>query len=430
MEFTNLLKKYKSSIKTQNFKRAINPLRYNKITYDLLKDAFLLIEKKVLLQNRKFLNVLYDAFLKKYSTFKYAEGKLAHATNSQALKSILKERALIPDIKGEFGEASTDLILEPRKFVSFYRWAHPLAEYSSYQYARWCSNSNITAHLLTINADKINKTIFLDEFFPLYWTLSDAATIQKRIKKMLKFEPKIVTEEHKRQTEEIYKRIYTNRRHYKTLKSEKLTLKAIKDLVKHFGKNILPQAEFDKIKTSDPAIIMRGLNIYTGVNLKEKKYQILRMIYLYAKGRGLLTNRELNNFAVYKKKISKVATKLLIGKGGLLHKLMCPLEGDSKAKAVKKIKKLRDLESQYPVIILVEDLDTSYDYKIQKHPEHMPLEYRSKKKVGIEKFCELRVPFKKMKDVRKWIPKKFRKKIDLIPWEIFEVKRVVSGLID
>jgi len=415
---------------------------------------------------------IFREALEYFSEEEKIEYPIAHATGSDSLRLIIADGAIKEGGTGEHGEAAGQSRGGRQDGVSVAEMDHDMADYVGMFYGRMAANKEITKNILEIDADLVDSKTILEDIADVFLdfiavdkfldaaserTGKDVNYLRQRLAKESGKNPEDVESADIRKSETMREMLFgsmekmANRKHYMTAERSKRDYEALDHIIRicEGCKNgEFPKIEFKGKTYQDPDEIIElkhgiyELEDHDSVEKKvfiemQSEYSYLLKPYWddntgkwieprYSKEELRLKSGEiLGEYAKWIKEGSTLETLLS------LHQL----ESDSEEVRNKKLERLRELDSQYPCMLVIEGDEyrkKGLTHSAKKGSKPVPffeVEERIMADVSLVDIKEVVVPRAKINEVRAWLEDSGIREEDIprmVAFEYFEVKRLLN----
>lgn len=415
---------------------------------------------------------MFREALEYFSEKEKLEYSVAHATGSDSLRRIIEDKQIKEGGTGESGEASGQSRSGEQKGVSVAEMNHPMADYVELFYGRMGANKEITKEVLKIDANVIDGKTPVDDFMQICLDFidtdkfleavalksgDDVESIKAKIAKEAGKKEEDINRDDIKKSKLVEEVVFgsiekiAKRKHYMTAERAKRDYEAFNNIIQMCEK--CEKGEFPEIKYSGKTyqnpeeIIELKHDIYEleDDDLVEKK-MLIEMQNEYAYFLRPYFNKEENKWIEPRYTIDKFysnSSEILKEyaewiKNGRTFKTLLSLhvlENDPEEIKIKKAKRLKELDSQYPSMIIIEGKEykekglTHTDQEGSRPVPFFEVEERINSDISFQNIKEIVVPRAKIDEVKKWLADSGIKDKDMpkmVAFEYFEIKRIIN----
>lgn len=398
---------------------------------------------------------------------------VAHATGSDSLRLIIGDGAIKEGGTGEHGEAAGQSRGGKQRGVSVAEMDNKMADYTEMFYAKMAANREITKDVLKIDADIIDGKNPIEDFMEICTDFIEVdkfldaiamrngetvEDIKSEIAKEAGKKSEDVSRYDIKKSKMVEQILFgsiekmSERKHYITAERAKRDYEAFEHIIKmceECENGDFPKIEFKGKVYRDPnEIIELKHDIYEIddndpsenkilVEMQNEYAYFLRPYCIDRKSDKWVDPRySIDEFKSKSGEILREYAKW-IKEGETFKTLLAlhPMENDSEDVKNKKIERLRELDNQYPTILIIEGdayRKNGLTHTIKEGDKPVPffeVEERILSDVSLGDVKEIVVPMEKMDEIKNWLEAsgiEKEKAPRLVAFEYFEIKRLLN----
>ncbi|MFZ2193216.1 MAG: hypothetical protein WAV31_03150 [Candidatus Moraniibacteriota bacterium] len=397
---------------------------------------------------------------------------VGHATGSDSLRMIIKDGSIKEGGTGEHGEAAGQSRGGKQQGVSVAEMNHEMADYVEIFYARMAANREITKEALEIDADIIDGKNPIEDFIEIYVEFTDTDkllgsmanrsdndidSIKLKIAQEIGKKPREITHEDIKKSKILEEILFgfikkaAGRKHYMTAERASRDYVAFDSIIKNCEKcknGEFPEITFNGKIYKDPDEIINlkhGIYELEDDDLPEKKILIemqneyayfLRPYFDQESGEWMEPRYSISEFRSRSSEIlGEYAKWIKEGETFKTLTMLHPLESDSEDVKRKKIARLKELDNQFPSILVIEADEykknglTHTEKEGSRPVPFFEVEERIMSDISLSNIKEIIIPRSKIDEIKKWLTESGIKENNMprmVAFEYFEIKRLLN----